>query len=126
MEGDFRIDQWLVQPQLNTVVASDGAAVQIEPKVMEVLVYLAEQADEVLSKESIISGVWPDTFVTEDALARKIWELRQVFQDDPKEPRVIQTIAKKGYRLIAPVSKLKAPASRYEILHKLGQGGMGM
>jgi hypothetical protein len=43
MEGDFRIDQWLVQPQLNAIVSPDNATVQLEPKVMEVLVFLSEQ-----------------------------------------------------------------------------------
>jgi DNA-binding winged helix-turn-helix (wHTH) protein len=50
VEGDFRIDQWLVQPQLNTVISPENATTQLEPKVMEVLVCLAEHADEVLPK----------------------------------------------------------------------------
>jgi DNA-binding winged helix-turn-helix (wHTH) protein len=92
---------------------------------MEVLVYLADHAGEVVSKESLLQALWGDTFVNENALTRCISELRKAFNDDAEEPRVIQTIAKRGYRLIAPVSKLKGPASRYEIIQKLGQGAMG-
>jgi eukaryotic-like serine/threonine-protein kinase len=92
---------------------------------MEVLVYLADHAGEVVSKESLLQALWGDTFVTENALTRCIAELRKAFQDDAEEPRIIQTITKRGYRLIAQASKLKAPASRYEILERLGQGAMG-
>ncbi len=124
MEGDFRIDQWLVQPQLNTIVHPDNATSKVEPKVMEVLVCLADHAGEVVSKEAIFQSVWPETFVTDDALIRCIVELRKVFGDDVREPRIIQTIAKRGYRLIGKVSPLAVARSRYEIIRKLGAGGM--
>jgi DNA-binding winged helix-turn-helix (wHTH) protein len=125
VEGDLRIDQWLVQPQVNSIVSPDNATIQLEPKVMEVLVYLADHADEVLPKERILQAVWPDTFVTEDVLVHAVVQLRKALGDDVKEPRYIQTIAKRGYRLVASVSKLQASAARYEIIIKLGQGAMG-
>lgn len=103
MEGDFRIGAWLVQPSLNSVYRN-GAAVRLESKVMAVLVCLARQAGNPLSKDELLAAVWPDTFVTEDALKRCISELRRVFEDDAREPRVIETIPKRGYRLIAAVS----------------------
>src|SRR6185295_4464212 len=71
---------------------------------MHVLVCLAEHPGEVVAKEHLIRTVWPDTFVTDDVLTRSISELRRVFGDDAKEPRVIQTIPKSGYRLIAGLS----------------------
>jgi DNA-binding winged helix-turn-helix (wHTH) protein len=79
----------------------------------------------VVSKENLLQALWGDTCVTENALIRCIAELRKAFEDDAEESRIIQTITKKGYRLIAQVSKLKGPASRYETLEKLGQGAMG-
>ena len=125
MEGDFRLGNWLVQPQLNQIVGS-GRDTTIEPKVMEVMVYLAEHRSEVSSKERIISAVWPDTFVTDDVLKHAIFELRKALADDAQAPRFIQTIPRKGYRLIAPVAKSKSEEeSRYRIVKKLGQGGMG-
>lgn len=72
---------------------------------MEVLVCLAEGAGETLSKEELMEGVWPDTFVSDDALKHCISELRRVFQDDAREPHVIQTVAKRGYRFIAAVAR---------------------
>lgn len=102
MSRTYHIGRWLVDPSLNSVTA-DGETRHLEPKVMEVLVCLAEHSGETLSKEIILKTVWPDTFVTEDVLSRAIWELRRVLGDDAREPRFIQTISKRGYRLVAAV-----------------------
>ena len=98
----FRVGEFLVEPQLNTV-AGNNKTTRIEPKVMQVLVCLAERAGEVVPKARIIQSVWTDTFVTDDVLTRAISELRKVFSDEAKEPRFIQTIPRGGYRLIAPL-----------------------
>lgn len=70
---------------------------------MEVLVCLAEHPGEAVSKEKLLQTVWPNTFVSEDALKHCISELRRVFKDDAREPQIIETIPKRGYRLVAPV-----------------------
>ena len=106
MESDFRVGAWLVQPSLNCV-SRNGAAVRLESKVMAVLVCLARQPGNPLTKEALLTAVWPDAFVTEDALKRCISELRRVLEDDAREPRIIETIPKRGYRLIAQVSTEK-------------------
>lgn len=98
----FRIATWLIEPRLNTV-SRDGATTRLEPKVMEVLVCLARHAGEPVSKEELLQTVWPDTFVTDDGPKRSISELRRVFEDDVREPRIIQTIPKRGYRLLVSV-----------------------
>lgn len=108
MAGGFRIGSWLIEPQLNTV-ARDGLTVRLEPKVMEVLVCLARHAGEPVSKEVLLETVWPNTFVTDDGLKRSISELRRVFEDDVREPRVIQTIPKRGYRLLVSVEPIHGP-----------------
>ena len=106
MGNDFRIAAWLIQPRLNTV-SRNGTAVHLEPKVMEVLACLAEHAGEPVSKEELLQTVWPNTFVTDDVLKRSVSELRRVFEDNIHESRVIQTIPKRGYRLIARVEAVK-------------------
>lgn len=103
MNGDFRVGPWLVAPDLNSI-SCKGTTVRLEPKVMEVLVCLAEHAGETLPKETLFHTVWPDTFVTDDVLTHSISELRRAFEDDAREPHIIQTIPKRGYRLVAPVS----------------------
>jgi len=102
VRGDFYLDEWLVQPQLNLLCRGEKA-VHIEPKAMQVLVYLASCADEVVSKKTLKKQVWSDTYVTDDVLVRCISELRKALEDDPRNPRVIQTIPRGGYRLIANV-----------------------
>jgi TolB-like protein/DNA-binding winged helix-turn-helix (wHTH) protein len=102
VDSAFRLASWLVRPSLN-IVSRNRITVQLEPKLMAVLVCLAEHAGEPVSKEQLLQSVWPDTFVGEGVLTRSIFELRRLFEDDAKEPRVIQTIAKRGYRLVAPV-----------------------
>ena len=102
VDGDFRLGSWLVQPNLNTV-SCNGTTTRLEPKVMEVLVCLAKHAGDPLPKERLLQAVWPDTSVSDDVLSRSISELRRVFGDDARQARVIQTISKRGYRLVAPV-----------------------
>jgi TolB-like protein/DNA-binding winged helix-turn-helix (wHTH) protein/Tfp pilus assembly protein PilF len=111
VEGDFQVGRWLIQPKLNSI-SGNGKTVHVEPKVMQVLVCLAEHAGDVVGKERLIHVVWPDTFVTDDVLTRAISELRKAFDDDPHEPRFIQTIPKGGYRLIAPVEAVAAVYDR--------------
>jgi TolB-like protein/DNA-binding winged helix-turn-helix (wHTH) protein/Flp pilus assembly protein TadD len=105
VEGDFWIGEWLVHPTLNTVHC-DGRDVRIEHKMMQVLVCLANRPGEVHSKEELIRTVWKDTFVSDEVLTRAISELRRVFLDDAKQPQIIQTVAKSGYRILAPVRPL--------------------
>ena len=65
--ADFRIAEWLVQPSLNRLTSGDRE-VQVEPKLMDVLVYLAENAGRVVSKNDITDAVWPDLFITESVI----------------------------------------------------------
>ncbi len=111
MDGDFRIGTWLVQPGLNTIT-QNGTTRQLEPKVMEVLVCLAHHAGETLPKEQLLKTIWPDTFVSDDVLIRSISEIRRAFDDDPRESKFIQTIPKRGYRLVPSVEVVKRGADR--------------
>jgi len=100
---EFRLAGRLVQPHLNRVVVEDGVTVQVEPKVMQVLLQLTDRAGQVVTKDELLGGVWAGVFVTEDVLVRAIGELRKLFEDGASPPAVIETIRKRGYRLIAPV-----------------------
>jgi TolB-like protein/Flp pilus assembly protein TadD len=97
------VGAWLVQPSLDAITRN-GATIHLEPKVMEVLVCLAQHPGEPIPKEKLLQTVWADTFVTDDVLTRSISELRRAFEDDARESTVIQTIPKRGYRLLAAVT----------------------
>lgn len=107
MRDGFQLGSLLVQPTLNTV-SGDGTTEQLEPKVMEVLACLADHPGQTLSKDFLLRTVWPDSFVTDDVLIRCISELRRVLGDQPRHSRIIQTIAKRGYRLMVPVQPIRA------------------
>jgi Tol biopolymer transport system component/DNA-binding winged helix-turn-helix (wHTH) protein len=102
----FRLRQRIVDPSLNRVT-SGGQTVQVEPKIMQVLVALAERPGEVVTREELMARVWTDVFVTDDVLNRAVRELRRLFDDGTEQPGVIETIRKRGYRLTVPVERIE-------------------
>lgn len=79
---------------------------RLTPKAMAVLRCLAEQSGQVVSREQLLAEVWPDTLPTNDVVTQAITQLRKALQyagDDAGRVGYIETIAKTGYRLLAPV-----------------------
>jgi TolB-like protein/DNA-binding winged helix-turn-helix (wHTH) protein/Flp pilus assembly protein TadD len=109
MHRPFWIGDWFVDPATCRIRSAD-TEVKLEPKAMTVLVCLAEHAGEVLSREQIEAMAWQGVVVGYDSLASSIIKLRRGFGDDPRNPRIIETVPKRGYRLIAPV-RAGAPES---------------
>ncbi|HOC44821.1 MAG TPA: winged helix-turn-helix domain-containing protein [Thermoanaerobaculales bacterium] len=101
----FRIGDWRIDPELNRV-SRNGQAGQLEPKIMDVLVRLASEPGEVVSKQQLLDSVWNTDFVTEGVLSRAIAELRSQLGDDARNPTYIATIPRRGYRLIAETAPL--------------------
>ncbi len=106
----FRLHQRVVDPSLNRVTSGDRTA-QVEPKIMQVLVALAERPGEVVTRDELMARVWPGVFVTDDVIHRAIRELRRLFDDDADQPAVIETIRKRGYRLVAPIEQVERTAA---------------
>ncbi len=77
---------------------------RVEPKVAEVLVHLARRAGQVVSRDELLNAVWPGVVVGDDALTQAVIKLRKALGDDARRPSYIETLAKRGYRLIAPVA----------------------
>lgn len=84
--------------------------VPLRPRPMQVLVYLLEQRQRLVTKEELLSRFWKDTAVTDDALSQCLSDIRQAFGDSSREPRIIRTVPKLGYRVIAQVEEVAAPA----------------
>jgi adenylate cyclase len=105
----FSIDNWTVEPALNRM-SREGETIHFEPKVMAVLVYLAERPGEPVTRQELDDAVWSGMVVSYDALTGAIQKLRKAFNDDPRRPRIIETLSKKGYRLVAPVGRVLEPA----------------
>lgn len=105
----FRIADWTVEPATNRI-CRDTDEIKLEAKMMALLVTLARRAGEVVTREELERDVWSSRAVSYDALTVCIKKLRKTLGDDPRDPRYIETIAKKGYRLIAPVTPVAASA----------------
>ena len=98
----FRLGVWLVEPRLNRLTRN-GESIQIELKMMDVLVCLARNAGEVVTRGHLVDSVWDEGFVADNTITHAVAELRKAFGDDHRDPRFIETIHRRGYRLIAPV-----------------------
>ncbi len=98
----FWVAEYWVQPALSEI-EKDGKVVQLEPKVMALLEHLASQPGEVFSRQDLEGSIWQGTIVGYDALSKAVTKLRDALGDDKKNPQYIQTISKKGYRLVATV-----------------------
>jgi len=85
------------------VVTRAGEQIGLEPKAFDVLRYLLENADRLVTKDELMETVWRDTFVTPNVLTRAVAQLRRTIGDDAREARYIETVARRGYRFIAPV-----------------------
>ena len=99
---DFRLGDRIVHPSRNRVSGPQGDF-HLNSRSMDVLVYLAERAGEVVSREDFNQHVWHPTVVADDALTRCISELRRALGDTAAKPNFIETVPKRGYRLVAPI-----------------------
>ncbi|WDI87010.1 winged helix-turn-helix domain-containing protein [Xanthomonas campestris pv. campestris] len=98
----FRLGPLLVEPE-RLMLIGDGERIMLEPRMMEVLVALAERAGEVISAEQLLIDVWHGSFYGDNPVHKTIAQLRRKLGDDSRQPRFIETIRKRGYRLLPKV-----------------------
>lgn len=99
-EGSLKIGEWTVSPECNSMSRGDVHH-RLEPKTMAVLNELASQPNKVVNRSELLEKVWPRTFSGDEALTRCVSQLRTCFEDDSRDPHYIETIPKRGYRLVA-------------------------
>lgn len=108
--GEVRYGPFVIAPSACTI-EGEGRTAHLEPKVMDLLCVLASQPGQVFSKDELFAGVWPKVTVGDDTLARAISKLRRGLGDDARNPRFLETVSKRGYRLVAsPAPLVAAPA----------------
>lgn len=108
LKQGFYLGEWQVQPLHGQVIDPAGNGVHVEPKVMDVLVFLAGRPGEVVERIELLEGVWDGRAMSDEPLNRCIAQLRRVFDDSRQDPQFVQTVPKRGYRLIAPVRLIEA------------------
>ena len=104
-QSAFIVGEWRVEPANGRLFRNDEE-VRLEPKVMDVLVLLAQHPGKVVSRETLEQTVWVGTVIGYDAISASIIKLRKALHDNTKNPDYIETIPKKGYRLIATVRSI--------------------
>ena len=108
--GVFDFGDWRIDSAANRL-ERDGQAEQIEPLAMDVLVVLLEHPGEVVSQDTVLDRVWGGGSGDPGMVKKRVAQIRRALGDDPKHPRYIETIAKRGYRAIAPVRVAAIPAA---------------
>ena len=97
----IRIGTWIATPSLNSL-ESEGRVAKLEPRAMNVLVYLSERAGSVVSIDELVAAVWRGAVVGDGSVYLTINQLRQALGRD-----YIETVRKRGYRLTAPVEHIR-------------------
>lgn len=100
----FKIGEWDVSLTACTLSKRDNE-VKVTPRSMDVLNYLAEHAGDVVSHEELLNQFWQGTFPSDHAVHKAIAELRSALGDDAHQPSYIRTVPKRGYTLIAQLSR---------------------
>ncbi len=125
----FMVGEWLVEPAIERISEGDLEA-KLEPRVMDLLVCLSSKGGEVITREELESKVWVDMVVGYDALTSAMIKLRKAFHDDSKHPKIIQTVSKRGYRLIVEVAAVRSATStgilHSPIIEKININSLGL
>ena len=101
--GAFELDPGLY------VLRRDGSDLEIQPKVLDLLLYLVARRDRVVPKEEILEALWRGIAATDDVLSRAIHAARQAVGDDGEQQSVIQTVRRRGFRFVATVDSSESP-----------------
>lgn len=99
------------------VLMRDQEVVQLTPKVFEILLALVESSGQVISKDGLMRRVWPDSFVEEGNLTQNISLLRKALGEGQNGHQYIETVARRGYRFVAPIRESS------DIAHGLASSG---
>ena len=106
----FLVGEYQVHPAANELRVGD-VTIALEPKVMALLLYLVQNAGRVVSREQLFRAVWPGVIVSDDTLTQAVAKLRRAFGDSARQPRYVQTVSKRGYRLSAEVATTAADSA---------------
>ncbi|MEO1657545.1 MAG: winged helix-turn-helix domain-containing protein [Pseudomonadota bacterium] len=105
--SSFRLGSWTVDLSAGRLENTAGSAQRLEPKVADLLRILAEADGQVVSRETLFDRLWPGVTVGEDTLTRCVFKLRRALGDDPKAPSFVETVPKRGYRLMVSPEPLE-------------------
>ncbi|HYP07426.1 MAG TPA: alpha/beta fold hydrolase [Bryobacteraceae bacterium] len=102
--GPFRLDT------ASSQLRRGDEVVTLAPKTLDLLMYLASRSGELVTRDQIFEALWPGAYVDDHALSVQIGDLRKALGDSARHPEFIETRHRRGYRFIAPVTKLELSA----------------
>jgi DNA-binding winged helix-turn-helix (wHTH) protein/TolB-like protein/Flp pilus assembly protein TadD len=100
----YEFNGFRLEPGKRVLSDPEGNALKLLPKAFDILVFLVENRERVVTKEDLFAKIWADTIVEENNLTQNISGLRRAFGEKPSENRFISTVPGKGYRFVAPVT----------------------
>lgn len=103
----YLLGNWAVDPTLNRV-QMDAVTRRLEPRAMDVLVHLMNRPAQVVSSEELLKHYWTRHTAEPRKISKRINQIRKALDDDARQPTYIETIHKRGYRVVAPVSLISA------------------
>jgi TolB-like protein/DNA-binding winged helix-turn-helix (wHTH) protein/tetratricopeptide (TPR) repeat protein len=107
--GAVQVGEWIVNPALDTVSRGDDIH-KLEPRTMRLLICLVDADGKVVSLDQLLSDVWSGVVVGPASVYQAVSQLRKIFNDVEQEPKYIATVPRKGYRMVAAVTR-PVPAS---------------
>src|ERR1700733_6151135 len=111
MTNFFRFGQFVLDPGGRTLSCADSP-VPLTPRAFDVLLFLVQNPNRLVTKEELLQAVWGGTFVEEGNLTQYISHLRKALGENSEDARLIVTIARKGYQFTARVTVAVAAADR--------------
>src|SRR6476659_9953747 len=84
--------------------------VSLTPKAFDVLRYLVEHADRLVTQDEILGALWPDTYVNPEVIKKYILGIRKALGDRREKPEFIETFPRRGYQFVATVSEVSTAA----------------
>ncbi len=106
--GSFQIDQrtWLL--------TLDGCAVDLSPRLVEILGHIVSRSGEIVTKDELLERFWPDVHITENTLTRAIADIRKAIGEDASQPKVLETVSRRGFRFVGAAATMTAAVDPFE------------
>lgn len=111
----FRLGPWKVEPLIGKISGPNGDSQHLEPKVMDVFVCLAEHANELVTREELLDAVWNGQITADELLTGVVSDLRRALHNGQHESTYIETVPKRGYRLIGQVDPIANKDARNRV-----------
>ncbi|UJF19713.1 winged helix-turn-helix domain-containing protein [Vibrio sp. SS-MA-C1-2] len=117
----YQINDWLVKANENKL-EREGKEISVEPRIIDLLCYLAENNGHVISRDELIEHIWKGAIVSDQVVTQSIFELRKILRDGrDDQQKYLATIPKRGYQLNANITKLPLPQQEPKIDSPLNQ-----